>query len=126
MRHGRSLGRPFSLALAVALALAGAGCVTSGSYTAKHEPEPVAVLPPPGTVPTELNKVTLPAYVIEPPDVLLVEVYMPPQDPAKGPVALYPQPIAGQHIVKMDGTIHLGVYGSLPVAGITTDQAAEA
>jgi polysaccharide export outer membrane protein len=38
---------------------------------------------------------------------------------------LSPQPIDGQHVVQMDGTIDLGIYGSVQVAGLTTDQARE-
>src|SRR5262245_46161352 len=114
------------LALVLTLSIAGTGCLGVRQHTARHPADPLVALPPPGSVPTEMNKVTLPAYVIEPPDVLLVEVYLPPQDPVKGPVALYPQPISGQHIVSMDGTIALGIYGYLPVAGLTKAQAADA
>ena len=37
-----------------------------------------------------------------------------------------PQPITGQHLVRPDGTVNLGVYGVVSVAGLTTDQAKEA
>jgi polysaccharide export outer membrane protein len=36
------------------------------------------------------------------------------------------QPVAGQHLVRPDGTINLGYYGSVFVAGMTLDQAREA
>ena len=36
------------------------------------------------------------------------------------------QQIAGQHLVKSDGTVTLGTYGSVPVVGLTLDQAKHA
>jgi polysaccharide export outer membrane protein len=63
-------------------------------------------------VPRELRKVTLPPYVIEAPDILLVEA-----------PALKDQPVRGQHLVRPDGTINVGIYGSVQVAGLTLDQA---
>jgi polysaccharide export outer membrane protein len=85
----------------------------------------MVTIPPQGLVPSELSKVSLPPYVIEAPDILLVEVYLPPQEGKNDPVLLYPQPISGQHLVRMDGSIGLGIYGSVPVAGLTVDQAKE-
>jgi polysaccharide biosynthesis/export protein len=132
--------------------------------------EGVIIPPPPdGAVPTELNPVILPRYVIAPPDILYVQVLQapytfnlprkyedekpadkPPDKPIEGappkkpedkpadkpydPVLegrlyfsnpLSPAPIDGQHVVQMDGTIDLGIYGSVQVAGLTTDQARE-
>src|SRR4051794_8795159 len=92
---------------------------------------------PDASVPRELTKVVLPPYVIEPPDLLLVTVLIPPtklaveqykeqtrvipppnaprEEQMKSPVsrAFVPQPIDGQHMVGPDGTIKLGVYGSV-------------
>jgi polysaccharide export outer membrane protein len=138
--------------------------------------EGVVIPPPPdGAVPTEMNKVVLPRYVIEAPDVLLVQVLLPPATylrlprgatdtdaqpkpgetptpvappkagetatPAAPPKttglpapedplvyfssALSPSPIDGNHLVQMDGTIDLGIYGSVQVAGLNIDQARE-
>jgi protein involved in polysaccharide export with SLBB domain len=56
---------------------------------------------------------TTPAYVIGAPDVLLIEV-------ADG---LLKQPVGGPHLVRPDGTVGLGVYGSTHVAGLTLEQA---
>jgi polysaccharide export outer membrane protein len=67
-------------------------------------------------VPNEISKVCLPPYVIEPPDILLIE----------SPYGLPDQPIGGEHLVRPDGTVGLGTYGSVPVAGLTLDQAREA
>src|SRR5262249_15937612 len=68
--------------------------------------------------PNEIRKQALPSYVIEPPDILLIEV------PVK--VALADQPIARQHLVRPDGPVSLGIYGSVFVGGLTLDQAHEA
>jgi polysaccharide export outer membrane protein len=86
-----------------------------------------AVLPPivPGTgadihpvhdgpAPYELVKQPLPPYVIEPPDVLLIEI---------AAEHLEKQPIAGQFLVRPDGTVNLGIYGSVFVTGLTIEQA---
>jgi polysaccharide export outer membrane protein len=70
-------------------------------------------VPPEGPVPRECAKEALPPYVIEPPDILLVESSAPKLD----------QPIAGQHLVRPDGTIELGIYGTVFVAGMTLEQA---
>lgn len=87
------------------------------------EPGDAVVAPPPVAVdmghgpgaPHEHARVALPPYVIDPPDVLLIESTQKLPD----------QPIRGQHLVRPDGTIGLGIYGSAFVAGLTLDQAKE-
>jgi polysaccharide export outer membrane protein len=64
-------------------------------------------------VPRELSMASLPPYILDPPDVLIVE----------SPQGLRDQPIRGQHLIRPDGTISLGIYGSAHVAGLTLDQA---
>jgi|GEM_PF-423457 polysaccharide export outer membrane protein len=89
-------------------------------------PAPVAAapdgaMPPPHpnpNVPREFEKMTLPPYVVEPPDVLLIQ--------ASNRITLRLQPIQGQHLVGPDGTINLGIYGKVRVAGLTLDQVADA
>lgn len=111
--------RPSRLKFAtVALAAWLSGCV--------HHRE-VLVPPPSGTVPVELHKETLPPYVIEPPDIIHVEVLMPPLEPQKQPysTSLPPQPVQGQFLVRPDGTVGLGIYGSVHVTGLTCDEARE-
>jgi polysaccharide export outer membrane protein len=107
-----------------AAALAGLCALPMGCA---HDHEFAAVPPPDGSVPRELAKVTLPPYVIEPPDILLVRVLRPPLNVEKNPYSttLPPQPIDGQHLVRPDGTISLGIYGSVQVSGLTYDQARE-
>jgi polysaccharide export outer membrane protein len=63
-----------------------------------------------------LNKTVLPPYIIEPPDVLLIETLE----------ALKEQPIRGPHLVRPDGTVSLGTYGEPRLAGLTLNQAREA
>jgi polysaccharide biosynthesis/export protein len=134
--RGPALGSPSGKAMTIA---ATQGQATPGGLVLAAEPEkskdateeapkptPVAgpsttgyPVPPtnhlPGA-PTELKKVTLPPYVIEPPDVLIVEAVN----------ALPDQDIRGQTAVRPDGTIGLGIYGSVYVAGKTLEQARDA
>ncbi len=149
----------FAVALAVG-ALGSAGCLTPRSHlTARHATPPIT-LPAPGSVPTELNPVTLPEYVIEMPDVLVIEARLknvkrnpelervdeqikkemneerkkalleekkrllaePPE--YDGTTAELPyNPIQNQFQVRPDGTVYLGAYGTVQVAGLTTNQA---
>ncbi|MBX9628573.1 MAG: polysaccharide biosynthesis/export family protein [Gemmataceae bacterium] len=87
------------------------------------EPHTGAVVPAAGQVPRELEKVALPPHVIEAPDMLTVEVGV--QDRASGEVKPLPE-LGGAHLVRPDGTINLGVYGTATVAGLTLDKAAAA
>src|SRR5436190_2885929 len=63
-------------------------------------------------VPRELEKQPLPTYVVEPGDVLLVQ----PSD-LDSPVRL-----PGDQPVLPDGTINLGRYGRIKVAGMIVDE----
>jgi polysaccharide export outer membrane protein len=54
-----------------------------------------------------------PPYVIEPPDILRVEVSGLPKKA---------QSIQGAHLVRPDGTVSLGTYGSVFVSGLSLDQ----
>ncbi len=88
--------------------------------------------------PAELNKMSLPAYRVEPPDVLLIDaIRLVPKDPyfiqsldilnivVAG--ALPEQPIAGQYQVESNGVVNLGPsYGPVKLEGLTTDEAADA
>jgi RNA polymerase sigma factor (sigma-70 family) len=59
--------------------------------------------------PREFTKVAMPDYIVEPPDVILVEVLE----------ALPGRPISGERLVRPDGKISLGFYGEVYVAGLT-------
>jgi polysaccharide export outer membrane protein len=66
----------------------------------------------PLALPRELDKHSSPPYTVEPGDVLLVQ-----------PVSLdSPVRLPGDQPVLPDGTINLGCWGRLPVAGHTVDQ----
>jgi polysaccharide biosynthesis/export protein len=109
------------------------GCIHTDQYHAAGPHTPPAInVPPPGSVPRELEKITLPPYVIEPPDLLSVEVVTILEDPAAMGAKEYKafslpvQPVSGQFSVRPDGKVFLGIWGAVPVAGLTLDQAKEA
>jgi polysaccharide export outer membrane protein len=84
-----------------------------------HAPAPLGPAPcltgspyPVADVPKEFAKQSLPPYVVEPPDILLI------QTSAK----LLDQQLAGQHLVRPDGFVSLGIYGEVYVAGFGLDQ----
>jgi len=64
---------------------------------------------------TEGRTRSLPNYIVEPPDIIIVEVLE----------ALPGRPITGERLVRPDGKISLGFYGDVYVAGLTTDQIKE-
>ncbi len=127
--------------------LASVGCLHSppGPMGPEGGGAPPIAVPPPGTVPVELQKIVLPPYVIEAPDQLLIEVVHRTKQPRIGqdgkalknektgeviedPVSerLPVQAISGPFMVRLDGTVGLGYWGSVPVAGLTLEQASEA
>ena len=105
------------------------------------EPSPF-VVPTSGSVPRELDRVSLqpvknvprepqrvpvspPPYVIDVPDSLLIEAVI--KDPRMNTNERLPvQPIAGSFQVRLDGTVGLGIWGSVPVSGLSLGQATEA
>ncbi len=110
-------------------------------------PPAIALLPgqapgpqvgPQRPLPTELAKVSQPPYVIEPPDVLLIDaVRLIPRPPYRiepldvltvQATQTFPdQPIAGAYAVGPDGTVALGFsYGAVRVAGLTLEEAQKA
>jgi protein involved in polysaccharide export with SLBB domain len=119
------------------MSAANAGIVQAG-YSAPA-PGP-GMLPPaePGgsrPIPHELDKVSLPLYVIEPPDILLIDTvritplppyHVEPMDVLQVQVAepLPNQPISGMFPVTPEGGINLGApYGVVKIAGMTLDEA---
>lgn len=77
--------------------------------------------PVPGVpgVPREFEKQSFPSYVIEPPDLLLINALGTADVLAK-------DPIQGQYLVRPDGTVGLGTYGEVYVSGLTIEQARQA
>lgn len=113
--------------------LGGVGCHHTHGETGPRGASAAISVPPPGTVPVELDKIMLPPYVIEAPDQLLIEVVQRAKVP--DPVTkvesvqtqrLPVQPISGSFQVRPDGTVSLGFWGGVAVSGLTLDQAAEA
>lgn len=124
--------------------------VPMNASPAPREVAHTIVGPVAGQTPRELFKQAMPAYRVEPPDILLIEVVgakPPDQDgkddkpPAKdgkddkpgGAGGLTPidslnatQPIRGPHLVRPDGTVSLGVWGSVFVGGMTLEEIRQA
>jgi polysaccharide export outer membrane protein len=71
----------------------------------------------PDGAPNELSKISLPPYVIEAPDILLVEYVT----ESEGIFKYFA--IRGAHLVRPDGTISLGPAGGVYVNGMTLEQA---
>src|SRR3954469_7439852 len=82
-----------------------------GCQTVKTPEEKIAS----SGIPTEFKKVSMPDYVVEPPDLMLVEVLE----------ALPGRPISGERLVRPDGKISLGFYGDVYVAGLTIPEIKE-
>jgi len=134
-----------ALALIAACGLLASGCQ---AFTVRGQNPTLTVGPPidPGVVPgksvvpTEKCKTTLPAYVIEAPDILLIDalkvVPKPPyhievqdvlQITATPGSVLLDQPINGNYRVDASGFVNLGPgYGKVSVVGLTIDEADEA
>jgi polysaccharide biosynthesis/export protein len=125
--------------LASALCVAASLVVHSGCTAFFEQREPYPVPPPDpspaSTVPRELDMVTMPPYVIEPPDILMINaikvVPKPPHvlEPFDGILiralgVLPDQPIADAFFIDPEGKIDLGPsYGQVQVANLTTDEA---
>jgi polysaccharide export outer membrane protein len=82
-----------------------------GCQTVRTPEEKIAI----SGIPREFTMVTMPDYVIEPPDLVRVEVLE----------ALPGRPVTGERLVRPDGKISLEFYGDVYVAGLTTDEAKE-
>ena len=120
--------------LLIATQAALTGCT---AFMEPRNPIPVTApeAPPTSPVPRELEKVTLPRYVIEPPDILLVEgVKLVPKSPHRietfdvlliRVIGAFPeQPIDNSYNVDADGTVNLGpTYGRIAVVGQTIEEA---
>lgn len=113
---------------------ASASLDTTGGTEALHAP-PTGEVPP---LPREKQMTTLPPYVVEPPDILLISAgRLIPRRPYRiEPLdiltlqvteTLPNQPILGLYPVQPDGTIALGfTYGVVPIAGLTLEEAQRA
>ncbi len=86
-------------------------CAASGCQTVRTPEEKIAS----SSIPSEFKKVSMPDYVLEPPDLVLVEVLE----------ALPGRPISGERLVRPDGKISLGFYGDVYVTGLTIPEVKE-
>src|SRR5262245_14173704 len=86
-------------------------CAVCGCQTVRTPEEKIAS----SNIPREFTKVSMPEYVVEPPDLVLVEVLE----------ALPGRPISGERLVRPDGKISLGFYGEVFVAGLTIPEVKE-
>jgi polysaccharide biosynthesis/export protein len=125
-------------ALLLTAAVVNVGCQAVQPHPA---PQPSSIgqtpVPRPTPVPHELCKVVLPTYVIEPPDVLMIDaIRVVPRSPyhlrTLDVISIHVQPslpeapIEGLYTVDLDGLVKLGpLYGSVKVAGLTVEQAEE-
>jgi polysaccharide biosynthesis/export protein len=85
--------------------------IACGCQTVRTPEEKIAK----SNLPKEFTKVSMPDYVVEPPDLLIVEVLE----------ALPGRPVSGERLVRPDGKISLGFYGEVYVAGLTMDEIKE-
>ena len=142
------------------MAIVNAGCMNAPIRQNQAGADGQSIgMPAPGSVPSELAMVNLPDYVIEAPDVLVINAVIrntvveenaandkiplidaPKKEDAKKEKAgdkkpnpygntvrsLPIQPVFTNYQVRPDGTVFLGVYGSVPVAGLTLSQGAAA
>src|SRR4051812_2545225 len=120
--------------LAVGMLVTSGGC---SAFLAPRDPYPITPPEPSAQspVPRELEMVSLPAYVIEPPDILFIQaVKIVPKPPHKlEPFdailirvanAFSDQPIADAFFIDPEGTVDLGpTYGRVKVVGLTVDEA---
>lgn len=122
------------LVLLLVLACAGSGCTALDHYdTSLEQPTPPPIEPP-----RELSMRSLPAYRIEPPDILQIElIKMVPLPPYRVEAydvlviqvlgTLLDAPINNYYMVEAEGQVNLGpAYGEVQIAGMTIEQATEA
>jgi polysaccharide export outer membrane protein len=95
----------------IGLLLTMAALLSSGCQSVKTPEELIAK----SNIPRELSKVSMPEYVVEPPDIIDIEVLE----------TLPGRPITGERLVRPDGQITLGFYGDVYVAGLTTTEIKE-
>lgn len=153
------MARGVAFLLGVCWTLACSGCLSTGTYSLGPSTTPQVTMnlsnaaatgdpgacpdvdhvPDPNTLPpTELNKITMPTYRIEPPDLLIVDAI---RAVPKSPYTIRTQdilqiivanaqpdqPIAGAYLVEANGLVNLGPsYGPVKVEGLTMDEAQDA
>jgi polysaccharide biosynthesis/export protein len=134
MSHPRRSWQVGLLVLLLGLGLLSSGCQSVELREGMFNDQ----TPPDSDVPRELDKMSLPTYQVEPPDILLVDaVKVVPKSPYKiEPMdmlqivvtgTLLDQPIANVYPVDPGGTVNLGpAYGAVNVVGMTLADAGAA
>jgi polysaccharide biosynthesis/export protein len=129
------------LVVAVGILWSAGGCQTAcrtAPYRPHLQPAQAAVARASKCIPRELCKVVLPTYVIEPPDILMIDVvHVVPKPPyrlrAMDSIAMQVQgvpadmPVAGVYPIEPGGLVRLGPrYGAVRVSGMTVEEAENA
>src|SRR5438874_1751904 len=124
--------------ISIAILLAAVGPAIGCRTTHPRPLDPAFAAIPLPDMPRELNKVVLPTYTIEPPDILVIEaIHIVPRSPyllrtadilAINAIGTLPDaPVAGAFAVQPGGLVNLGVaYGAVKVSGLTVEQAQQA
>src|SRR6478752_8956952 len=134
MTRSKRFTATLTYGLAVVMFVTSGGC---SAFLAPRDPYPVTPPEPSAQspVPRELEMVSLPAYVIEPPDILFLQavkivpkppLHLEPFDAVLIRVAnaFSDQPIADAFFITPEGDVDLGPsYGRVKVVGLTTDEA---
>lgn len=126
----------FYRALLITLIVVTAGAINIGCTPFDYyDPTLEQAAPADTAIPSELAKVSMPSYRIEPPDVVSIEILkMVPLPPYRLETfdslaisvlgTLLDQPINGAYLVNAEGAVDLGpAYGTVRVAGMTIDEA---
>jgi polysaccharide export outer membrane protein len=123
--------RSVAIVLLMCLCTLASGCSSVLSPRKPLDPRLVPI----DAVPTELNPVSLSPYVIEPPDIILIDaVKIVPKSPYKVDTfdhlqiivtgTLIDQPISGNYQVEPEGTVNFGpAYGRVKLSGLSIDEA---
>ena len=105
------MGRRTNIHGRIGLALAFAVMASCGCQTVRTPEEKIAK----SNIPSEFSKTSMPEYIVEPPDLLIIELLE----------GLPGRQLQGEHLVRPDGKVSLGFYGDVYVAGLTTGQIKE-
>ncbi len=140
MQHGASSmfhhGAPAKFCLGTLLLVSFVGTCGCQSLLCNGPADMLGALPPvPAEMPRELSKAVLPEYVIEPPDIVVIDaIHITPKAPyhlrtqdvlsidVRGTFPEYP--ISGAYPIQIGGLVSFGEpYGSVEVGGLTMDEA---
>lgn len=110
-----SIGHPHSTLCQFAMALALAGAVGCQSLAIRGQDPGFDDGETCASLPTEKDMTSLPAYTIEPPDVLCIGLIGNEETPLA-------KQVVGEHLVAPDGTVNLGSCGTVYLTGMTIEE----